>query len=44
MFWTTDRDGNVVRKYYPNGTLVLELGMFGEFVYASDLKPRRHLD
>lgn len=31
MFWTTDRDGHVVRKYHPDGTLLLELGTFGEW-------------
>jgi hypothetical protein len=31
MFWTTDRDGHCVRKYHPNGELLLELGTFGEW-------------
>ena len=31
MFWTTDRDGHTVRKYDPDGTLLLELGTFGEW-------------
>ena len=26
MFWTTDRDGHTVRKYRPNGELLLSLG------------------
>ena len=25
MFWTTDRDGHTVRKYHPNGELLLSL-------------------
>lgn len=29
MFWTTDRDGHTVRKYHPDGELLLELGTFG---------------
>ena len=31
MFWTTDRDGHAVRKYRPNGELLLTLGTFGEW-------------
>ncbi|MCZ6711078.1 MAG: hypothetical protein O7B25_12005 [Gammaproteobacteria bacterium] len=31
MFWTTDRDGHVVKKYDPDGTLLLTLGKFGEW-------------
>lgn len=31
MFWTTDRDGHTVRKYDPDGTLLLELGTFAEW-------------
>ncbi len=31
MFWTTDRDGHVVRKYHPNGELLLTLGTFGQW-------------
>jgi hypothetical protein len=31
MFWTTDRDGHVVRKYAPSGELLLTLGTFGEW-------------
>lgn len=31
MFWTTDRDGHVVKKYHPDGTLLLTLGEFGEW-------------
>ncbi|MBA58035.1 MAG: hypothetical protein CMQ40_02565 [Gammaproteobacteria bacterium] len=31
MFWTTDRDGHTVRKYSPDGELLLELGTFGEW-------------
>ena len=31
MFWTTDRDGHVVRKFRPNGELLLELGTFAEW-------------
>ena len=31
MFWTTDRDGHTVKKYHPNGELLLELGTFGEW-------------
>ena len=31
MFWTTDRDGHCVRKYSPDGELLLELGTFGEW-------------
>lgn len=31
MFWTTDRDGHVVRKYHPDGTLLLTLGEFGQW-------------
>ena len=31
MFWTTDRDGHVVRKYTPEGKILLELGTFGEW-------------
>ena len=27
MFWTTDRDGHVVRKFHPNGELLLLLGI-----------------
>jgi DNA-binding beta-propeller fold protein YncE len=36
MFWTTDRDGHVVRKYHPDGTLLLELGSFGEWGDSHD--------
>jgi hypothetical protein len=31
MFWTTDRDGHTVRKYRPDGELLLSLGTFGEW-------------
>ncbi len=31
MFWTTDRDGHTVRKYHPNGELLLSLGQFGQW-------------
>ena len=31
MFWTTDRDGHTVRKYHPDGTLLLTLGTFGKW-------------
>jgi hypothetical protein len=31
MFWTTDRDGHTVRKYRPNGELLLNLGEFGRW-------------
>ena len=31
MLWTTDRDGHVVKKYHPDGTLLLTLGTFGEW-------------
>jgi DNA-binding beta-propeller fold protein YncE len=31
MFWTTDRDGHTVRKYHPNGDLLLTLGTFAEW-------------
>ena len=31
MFWTTDRDGHTVRKYTPDGELLLELGEFGQW-------------
>jgi DNA-binding beta-propeller fold protein YncE len=31
MFWTTDRDGHVVKKFHPDGTLLLTLGTFGEW-------------
>ncbi len=31
MFWTTDRDGHTVKKYHPDGTLLLTLGTFGEW-------------
>ncbi len=30
-FWTTDRDGHVVRQYTPDGELILELGTFAEW-------------
>lgn len=30
-FWTTDRDGHTVRKYRPDGELLLSLGTFGEW-------------
>ncbi len=30
-FWTTDRDGHVVRKYAPSGELLLSLGTFGKW-------------
>ena len=30
-FWTTDRDGHTVRKYTPEGELLLELGTFAEW-------------
>ena len=36
MFWTTDRDGHVVRKYHPDGTLLLTLGTFGKWGDGSD--------
>jgi DNA-binding beta-propeller fold protein YncE len=31
MFWTTDRDGHTVKKYQPDGELVLTLGTFAEW-------------
>lgn len=31
MFWITDRDGHTVRKYHPNGELLLTLGTFGRW-------------
>lgn len=31
MFWTTDRDGHTVRKYSPEGELLLTLGTFAEW-------------
>jgi hypothetical protein len=31
MFWTTDRDGHTVKKYTPEGELLLTLGTFGEW-------------
>ena len=31
MFWTTDRDGHTVKKYHPDGSLLLTLGTFGEW-------------
>jgi len=31
MFWTTDRDGHTVRKFTPEGELLLELGTFAEW-------------
>ena len=31
MFWTIDRDGHTVKKYHPNGELLLTLGTFGEW-------------
>lgn len=31
MFWTTDRDGHTVKKFNPNGELLLTLGTFGEW-------------
>ncbi|MBH79141.1 MAG: hypothetical protein CMQ49_01360 [Gammaproteobacteria bacterium] len=31
MFWITDRDGHVVKKYDPDGTLLLTLGELGEW-------------
>ncbi len=31
MFWTTDRDGHTVKKYHPDGTLLLTLGTFGQW-------------
>jgi len=31
MFWTTDRDGHTVKKYHPDGTLLLTLGEFGQW-------------
>jgi hypothetical protein len=30
-FWTTDRDGHTVKKYHPDGELLLTLGTFGEW-------------
>ena len=30
-FWTTDRDGHTVRKYKPDGELILDLGEFGQW-------------
>ncbi len=30
-FWTTDRDGHTVRKYSPEGELLLSLGTFAEW-------------
>lgn len=31
MFWTTDRDGHTVRKFAPDGEMLLELGTFAEW-------------
>ena len=31
MFWTTDRDGHTVRKFTPEGEMLLELGTFAEW-------------
>jgi hypothetical protein len=31
MFWTTDRDGHCVRKYHPNGELLMTLGTFAKW-------------
>lgn len=31
MFWTTDRDGHTVRKYDPQGEVLLTLGEFGQW-------------
>lgn len=31
MFWVTDRDGHTVKKYTPNGELLLTLGTFGQW-------------
>ena len=31
MFWTTDRDGHCVKKFRPDGSLVLTLGEFGKW-------------
>ncbi len=31
MFWTTDRDGHTVRKFNPQGEMLLQLGTFGEW-------------
>jgi hypothetical protein len=31
MFWTTDRDGHTVKKYHPDGELMLTLGTFGKW-------------
>lgn len=31
MFWTTDRDGHTVKKYTPEGELLLTLGTFGKW-------------
>ena len=31
MFWTTDRDGHTVKKFTPEGELLLTLGTFGEW-------------
>lgn len=31
MFWTTDRDGHVVKKFTPDGELLLTLGELGEW-------------
>ncbi len=31
MFWTTDRDGHTVRKFTPEGEMLLELGTFGQW-------------
>ncbi len=31
MFWTTDRDGHTVKKYSPDGELLLTLGTFAEW-------------
>jgi DNA-binding beta-propeller fold protein YncE len=36
MFWTTDRDGHTVRKYHPDGTLLLTLGEFGQWGAGPD--------
>jgi len=31
MFWTTDRDGHTIKKYTPEGELLLTLGTFGKW-------------
>ena len=36
MFWVTDRDGHIVKKYTPEGELLMTLGKLGEWGDAPD--------